>query len=134
LCRERAAQVRAHESALSAAGARLVFVSTGAPAMAADFANQHAGGHAVLSDAGRIAFTAAGMRRSLWSTLRWRTVRNAWRAFRRGHRQGRLQGDAWQQGGVVVFDARGRVLHHAVDQAGGDELDVEAILAAVRTA
>ena len=125
--------MRTHEAAIAAAGAQMVFVGTGLPAMAADFARAQAGPHPVLSDPQRRVFAAAGMRRALWTTLHWRLVRNFWRALRAGFRQTRLQGDAWQQGGVLVVDAAGTIRHRQVDGAAGDPLDLEAVLAAVRT-
>lgn len=130
-CRERAAQLRRREAELAAAGATLVFVGTGTPAMAADFARTHAGPHPVLSDVARRAFAAAGMRRTWLSTLHWRVVRNAFRALRAGFRQGRVLGDPWQQGGVLVFDAAGRLLHQELDAAGGDAIDLDAVMAAL---
>ncbi len=108
------------------------FVGTGLPAMAASFAAEWAGPHPVLSDPTRAVFAAAGMRRSLFATLHWRLFANAWRAFRSGFRQGKVQGDPWQQGGVLVVDGRGTVVHRQVDRAGGDPLDLDAILVAVR--
>lgn len=123
--------MRTREQELAAAGARLVFVSTGTPAMAMDFATTHAGGHQVLCDVGRKAFAAAGMKRSLRTTLHWRMAANLWRALRAGFRQGRVQGDPWQQGGVLVFGRRGEVVYEQVDRVGGDELDVAAVLQAV---
>ncbi|MBX3461561.1 MAG: AhpC/TSA family protein [Planctomycetes bacterium] len=124
--------MRRRETDLAALGARLVFVGTGTPAMAADFARTHAGPHPVLSDPARRTFAAAGMRRSLWATLHWRLLPNLLRALRAGFRQTGVQGDAWQQGGVVVFDAEGRMRHREVDHAGGDELDLDAVVAAAR--
>ena len=121
--------MRRRDQDLAAAAARLVFVGTGTPAMAADFARQHAGPHPVLSDVARRAFQAAGMRRTWRSTLHWRLVANAWRALRRGHRQGRVQGDPWQQGGVLVFAADGQILHQQYDAVGGDEIDLDAVVA-----
>jgi len=100
--------------------------------MAAGFAAEWAGPHPVLSDPSRAVFKAAGMRRSLFATLHWRLFVNAWRAFRSGFRQGKVQGDPWQQGGVLVLDARGVIVHRQVDRAGGDPLDLDAVLAAVR--
>lgn len=124
--------MRSRESDLRASEARLVYVGTGTPAMAADFARTHAGPHPVLSDVQRRSYEGAGMRRAPGSTLHWRLFANAWRAFRRGFRQGRVQGDPWQQGGVLVFDAHA-VLHHAqVDRVGGDPIDLDAVLAVVR--
>lgn len=122
--------MRTREKELTAANARLVFVGTGLPAMAADFAKQHAGPHLVLSDPQRKAFAAAGMKRSFWATLHWRLPRNAWRALRRGFRQTKVQGDPWQQGGVLVVDAAGTLRHEEVDGAAGDPLDLDAIVAA----
>ncbi len=100
--------------------------------MAADFAAQFAGGHDVLCDPQRRAFAAAGMRRSLGATLHWRLLKNAVRALRGGFRQGRVLGDPWQQGGVLVFARDGRLVHQQHDRAGGDPLELDAVVAAVR--
>lgn len=132
-CRERAAGLRAREAELVGAGARIVFVGTGTPAQAADFARAHAGPHPVLVDGPRATFRAAGMRRSLWSTLHWRLLANARRAMRAGFRQTKVQGDPWQQGGVLVLGPKGERRHAAVDRAAGDPLDLEPVLAAVRS-
>lgn len=123
--------MRPHHEALAARGARLLFVGTGLPAMAAAFAREHAGDVPVFCDPARRTFRAAGMRRSLWATLHWRLVANLVRALRRGFRQSSVQGDAWQQGGVVVLDAGGRIVHRQIDRAGGDPLDVDAVRAAL---
>jgi len=126
--------VRAHGAAIAAAGASLVFVGTGTPAMAAAFAREHAGGHAVLSDANRALFAAAGMRRGWWHMLRPSLLRNLARALRRGCRQGRVQGDAWQLGGVLVVDRERRIRHVQRDAVAGAPLDFAAVVAAVRAA
>ena len=99
--------------------------------MAEDFRLSHAGPHAVLSDPDRRAFSAAGMRRSIWATLHWRMLRNAWRAMRSGFRQSGVRGDPWQQGGVLVFDGAGSLRHQQNDTAGGDPLDLDAVMAAL---
>lgn len=130
-CRERAAQLRRRDAELAFAAAKLLFVGTGTPAMAADFAATHAGPHPVLSDPARRAFAAAGMRRTWLSSLHPRMLRNVWRALRAGFRQGRVLGDPWQQGGVLVFDAAGRLLHQQFDTAAGDPIDLDAVMAAL---
>ena len=56
------------------------------------------------------------------------------RALRRGFRQGKTQGDPWQQGGVVVLSRDGQVLFRQVDKTGGDPLDLDGVVAAVRGA
>lgn len=124
--------MRARQQDFAAAGASLCYVSTGTPAMAADFAAKEGLGAAVLSDQGRQAFAAARMRRSLWNLLRPRFFVNLVRALRAGHKQTSVQGDPWQQGGVLVFARDGRLLHQQLDGAAGDLLDVDAVLAAAR--
>lgn len=124
--------MRARQQDFAAAGASLCYVSTGTPAMAADFAAKEGLGAAVLSDQGRQAFAAARMRRSLWNLLRPRFFVNLFRALRAGHKQTSVQGDPWQQGGVLVFARDGRLLHQQLDGAAGDLLDVDAVLAAAR--
>jgi hypothetical protein len=126
--------LRTREEGLSAAGAKLVFVGSGLPAMAADFARQHAGPHAVLSDPQRRAFAAAGMRRGWHTMLHWRFVANLWRSLRAGFRQAGVQGDPWQHGGVLVVGPSGRLLHQQIDTTAGDGLDLDAVLRAVRSA
>ena len=126
--------MRAREPELLAARARLLFVGTGSPAMAADFQQAHASPHQVFSDVTRRSFQAAGMRRSPWSFLHWRFVRNASRAFLSGFRQTRVLGDPWQQGGVLVFDSHGRLRHQQIDAVGGDVLDLGAVVAALASA
>lgn len=124
--------MRARENELAATGARLVFVGSGLPAMAADFARSHAGTHEVLSDIERRAFAAAGMKRSLGAFLRPRFWGNVVRALRAGFRQKGVHGDPWQQGGVLVFDPRGALRHAQIDAAAGDALDLGAVIEAAR--
>jgi hypothetical protein len=123
--------LRRREPELAAAGAKLLFVGSGTPAMAKDFQATHGGPHPVFSDSGRKLFQAAGMARRLGSTLHWRLVKNAFRALRSGFRQQGVQGDPWQQGGVLVFAADGELLHQQYDKAAGDVIDLDAVLAAV---
>ncbi|MEY3162696.1 MAG: hypothetical protein RIT25_2690 [Planctomycetota bacterium] len=112
--------MRGLEQRIAAAGMNLVFVGTGTPAMALAFANEAAGPHPVLCDRTRAAFAAARMRRGLASVLHPRALANALRALRAGFRQTRVQGDPWQQGGVLVFDGKGALVHAATDAVAGD--------------
>ena len=110
----------------------IVFVGPGTPAMAKAFARERAVGDRVLSDPDRRAFAAARLRRGIGALLHPRAWWNLWRAFRRGFRQGRVQGDPWQHGGVLVVDGDGRLLLRRRDEVAGDPLDIAAILDAVQ--
>jgi hypothetical protein len=120
------------EHDLVAAGARVVYVGTGAPDAAASFAREQQLCWPVLSDASGGVFTAAGARRGLASLVRLRVVKNGLRALRAGHRQSRIAGDPWRQGGALVFGPDGALVHAELDAVSGDALDGAALLAAVR--
>ena len=125
--------MRAREQELLATGARLLFVGTGSPAMAADFHRTHASPHQVCSDVSRRSYRVAAMRRSPWSFLHWRFLRNVVRAFRSGFRQTKVLGDPWQLGGVLVFDSHGILQHRQIDAVAGDTIDLDAVVAALRS-
>ena len=123
--------MREHEQDFAANRARLVYVGTGTPAMAAAFRDELGLAWAVLSDPERKTFGAAGMKRGLLSTIHWRTVGNGIRALRRGFKQTRVQGDPLQQGGALVFGPDGDLRYQSQDRAGGEVLDVAALLQAM---
>ena len=117
--------------AIREAGADIAFIGNGLPLMAADFQKSHPVDAPVLVDPERKAFAAAGLRRGARATMNFRTVRNAVRAFRGGHRQGRTQGDPWQQGGVLLVDTDGQVRWRYVSREAGDHPSPAEILAAI---
>ncbi len=57
-----------------------------------------------------------------------------WRALRHGFRQSRVQGDPWQQGGVLLLSPTGEVLHAQRDGTAGDVVDFARVLDALRNA
>ena len=117
-----------------ALGAELTVISTGTPAQARAFRDAQAGSLRVLVDPERATYRALELRRSIAATFNMATVRHAWRAFKAGHRQGRTQGDPWQQGGVFVIPAGGGAPVFAYrSQAGGDHPDPEEIVTALHT-
>jgi len=115
---------------------RLVFVSTGTPAMAQDFQAAHGFGATTWVDQRRRTYRHLGFKRGPGSTLfSAAALRHALRAFRKGFRQGATQGDPWQQGGVLVVRAGGEpVLCHASEEAGDLAPTAEVMAAARRAA
>jgi peroxiredoxin len=111
--------------------ARVVLVGPGAPDKAARFALRHGCGFSVFTDPTLGVQQRAGLRRGLGSMLRLRAIVNFVRALRAGFRQTAVEGDAWQQGGAVVFDRDGRLRHAQVDRVAGDPLDLDRLFAAL---
>jgi peroxiredoxin len=130
-CRERAAQVCARKAEFERRAARVVLVGPGAPDKAARFALRHGCGFSVFTDPTLGVQQRAGLRRGLGSMLRLRAIVNFVRALRAGFRQTAVEGDAWQQGGALVFDRDGGLRHAQVDRVAGDPLDLDRLFAAL---
>jgi hypothetical protein len=116
-------ELRPHFPGLAAAGVRLVFIGSGSPEQARDFATEHRllpPDHRVVTSPDLAAYRAAGLHRGLFATIGPAALFQAGRALARGYVQIGIHGDRTQQGGAVVLDARCEVvLHHANRSLGG---------------
>lgn len=128
-CREQAAQLRDAKSEIERRGAHVAIVGNGGAHFARAFVKEREIDFPVYVDPERVTYKAAGLKRSLASTLRLGAVKNAARALRSGHLQGSVQGDAWQLGGVFVIGPGDRAHLAHVSQEAGDHPPVEEILA-----
>ena len=130
-CREQVARFGKHHARFLAAGASLIAIGNGTPLMAADFVETFSVPFPVFTDPGRSSYKLAGLKRSFGLGIA--SVGRARRAMAGGHRQGRTQGDPWQQGGVLIIDTSGSVRWHHVDSSAGDHCSVASVLDALRT-
>lgn len=110
-------------------GARAVFVGNGSPAMAAMFAEDYGVREPLYTDPSLKAYDAVGFHRGMGSL--WGTLKAAPRAMGKGFFQGRTQGDALQQGGIVVVDASGEERYRYVSRFAGDHPSMDALVAAL---
>jgi peroxiredoxin len=111
--------------------AELVAVGNGTPWHAAAFRDEAGIDFPLLVCPGLEAYRAAGLKRTYTGALHWRTWRRGLEATRKGFRQSRTRGDAWQLGGTLVVAPGDRILfeHRARDPS--DHPDPEAVLAAL---
>jgi NAD(P)-dependent dehydrogenase (short-subunit alcohol dehydrogenase family) len=116
---------------IRARGAELVIVGNGAASFAQAFREDFDLDGPLLVDPELRAYRAAGLRRGRVELLSPRLPRNALRALRSGARQGAVQGDAWQLGGVFVIRPGGELAFRHVSREAGDHPAVEEILAAL---
>ncbi len=128
-CRELAAQVRGVTPDIEKKGARVVFIGNGTPFMAQAFKEDFGVTSALYTDPTLAVYEAAGMKRGMGSL--WKTLKRAAGTLSEGHLQGRTQGDAFQQGGVLVVDRSGDVMYAYVGQHAGDHPDLREVVAAV---
>ncbi|HEX5060855.1 MAG TPA: peroxiredoxin-like family protein [Kofleriaceae bacterium] len=117
---------------LHAAGAELYIIGNGTPNFIAGFREQTKYPDPIYVDPSLAVYKAAELKRGALRTFDPRALGKTITAFRHGSRQGSVQGDAWQQGGVLVVAPGGEVkFHHASDRPG-DNASIPEIVAALR--
>jgi NAD(P)-dependent dehydrogenase (short-subunit alcohol dehydrogenase family)/peroxiredoxin len=112
-------------------GAELVVVGNGAMNFAEAFREDFRLDSPLLVDPELRAYRAAGLRRGRVEALSPRLPMNAVRALLGGSRQGSVQGDIWQLGGVFVVRPGGELAYRYVSREAGDHPPVDAILEAL---
>jgi peroxiredoxin len=121
---------------IAALGVRAVLIGSGKPDHIDAFLERHDLADKaveVFTDPALDAFRAADLRRSVWATHGPGALVDFVRALTHGHRPGRLDGDAYQQGGALLVDEDGTIAWaHTSERMGGhaDPADmVDAVLA-----
>jgi AhpC/TSA antioxidant enzyme len=114
-------------------GANVAIVGNGLPPMAKAFVDRLklAGEARVLTDPGRASYRLAGFRRGVWATLGPRALVNLFRALRKHLGTGKIEGDAWQQGGSLVVARGGEVLFRYASGHQGDHVAPQKLVAAL---
>lgn len=126
-------QVHRRADDIRAAGGELIVIGNGAPHFIAGFRELTRYTGALYTDPTLAAYEAAHLERGVTKTLSARALVPTLRAFARGGRQGTIQGDNWQQGGVMVVATDGVVLYHHASRRPGDNASPDDIVAALRS-
>jgi len=129
-CREHVKKLQAEAGRIAGAGADLVVVGSGVPTFVRGFREETGFDGRVLADPTGKAFEAAGMHRGLLSTLNPLTAVRGLASVLRGTRYGGVQGDNYQQGGVLVI-IDGQVVYEYRSRYAGDEPPIAATLDAL---
>tara|TARA_B100000683_G_scaffold246267_1_gene257787 strand:- start:1034 stop:1363 length:330 start_codon:yes stop_codon:yes gene_type:complete len=106
-----------------------VFVGNGLPAMAEDFIEQFNIRSPVYVDPARILYKALGFNASKMKMLSPSMVLSGMKAAKKGFIQGKLQGDPWQLGGVVLLHPSGEIPYVYRSAFAGDHPDVDDVIA-----
>lgn len=119
---------------LKATGAEIYVIGNGSPSFIEGFREETGWQGPIYVDPSLEVYKAAGLKRGVLKTF---NPAAAWRSIgtlRRGFRQGRTQGDPWQQGGVLVIARGGEVLWSHASEGPGDNASADEIVTALRTA
>ena len=115
-----------------AAGIDLVIIGNGAPPFIEGFREQTHYDGPIYTDPSLAVFKTAELKRSVMRTIDPRSLGKAFKALTNGQRQGKVEGDAWQQGGVLVIAPDGTIKYHHASERPGDNASADAILSAAR--
>ncbi|MCH9686545.1 MAG: AhpC/TSA family protein [Deltaproteobacteria bacterium] len=124
--------LRLHE--LTRLGVRVVYVGNGEPRYIEAFVERNAIDTAaveVITDPTLAAHRALELHRSFMETYGPRALWGLGRALVGGFRQRGIEGDNYQQGGLVVVDAQQQVAYVHRDQATGDHAPLVDVIEAV---
>ena len=120
--------------ALRAAGAELYEFGNGSPSFIDGFRETTGYDGPLYTDPSLAVYQAAGLKRGVATVLSPRAALAGISALRHGFRQGKTQGDAWQQGGVVVIEPGGDVVWTHVSDYAGDNAAPDEILRQLQAA
>lgn len=120
LCREFVIELREHREAIREHGADVFVVGNGEPEAAARFRDSFDLDFPVLVDPQRRVFQLLKFRRNLGGSANPAVLLAALRAWFRGARQGRTEGDPWQLGGILIVQPSGEVSYCYASRFAGD--------------
>ena len=117
---------------IHARGAELVIIGNGAPNFAQAFREDLGITTPLFTDPSLMTYRLLEFKRGVMDTvLSPKAWANAARALGKGFRQGKVQGDAWQLGGVLVVRPDGSVAYRYASAAAGDHPPGSDILGAL---
>ena len=112
-------------------GAELYVIGNGTPNFIAGFREQTKYEGPIYVDPSLEVYKAAELKRGVTKTFSIKAAIPTLKAFADGARQGRTQGDNWQQGGVLVIAPDASVKWHHANEHSGDNASVDAIVRAL---
>jgi hypothetical protein len=105
----------------------LVVVGNGAPMFIEGFRETTGFTGPIYTDPSLEVYNAAQLKRGLGTMLKFGAAAATVGSLRRGFRQGKTQGDATQQGGVLVIATDGRILYHHISAYPGDNASPDTV-------
>jgi peroxiredoxin len=127
-CKELVGRAAGIAGRVAALGVDLVVIGNGSPRSIPAFREGTGWSGPLYSDPELEAYRAAGMKHGLFAGFK--LVSNAVRAFRAGLKQGKVDGDPFQQGGAILVTPAGEVAYAYISATGGDHPPLDELLAA----
>ena len=106
-------------------------IGSGAPHYAKAFKESVGGNVPIYTDMALRTFAALSFKRGLGGLLKGAMWKKGFDAFKQGYRQGKVQGDAQQLGGVLGLSSSGDVLYKYTSEFAGDHPELDIVLEAM---
>lgn len=116
---------------LDQAGVALAAVGSGSPRSAREFVETFHFTGEMYVNRDLSVYNAFGLERGVAKTLGFSSLVRGIATMSKGFRQGRAEGDLWQQGGLFLLGPGDRMLFAHKDRFAGDHGDINACLAIV---
>lgn len=113
-CSEHVCEIAPHLEEFDRLGILVVFIGNGTPNFIEGFMERqclYGKTVNILTDPSLEVYKTAQMKRSLWGTMGPSGMRDALRAFGKGHWQTSVEGDIAQLGGCLLVDTNGRIAY-----------------------
>ena len=101
--------------------------------MAQDFIEQFKISSPVYVDSKRVLYKALGLTASKMNLLNPKSVLPGIKTGKKGFVQGKVQGDPWQLGGVILLKASGEMPYVYRSSYAGDHPDLEQVIEKLKT-
>ena len=134
-CSEHVAALTPHLDAFEQLGISVVFIGNGTPNFIDGFIDRQGLADKpihLVTDPSLAVYKAAQMKRSMWGTMGPSGMRDALRAWGKGHRQTTVEGDVLQLGGCLLVDTDGRVVYQYTSTSLSDLPATADLLASAR--
>jgi peroxiredoxin len=133
-CREQVTELNREKAKIEGAGGQLVVVGSGTPNFVRGFREQTGFEGQVLCDPSVSTYREAGMKRGFFTVINPVVAARGLASMARGFRQGRVQGDPYQEGGVLVVRPPGELVYKQVSKSAGDHPPAAEVIAALSAA
>jgi hypothetical protein len=126
--RQQVAELMEINGRLAAAAVTVVAIGSGTPEQAQVFVGKTKIEGEMYVDQDLQAYRAFNLARGFWRTLGPAALWRGLATMKKGFRQGRNEGDLWQQGGVFVLGPGRQMIFQHRNRVAGDHADPAAVL------
>lgn len=132
ICRRQVADLQEQMETFQQLKIRIVVIGNGQPNFIEGFRNDTAFQGEVFTDPSLKTYQLLNFKKGVASLLGLKTIKSAFNALKTGYGQKGIQGDALQQGGVVVIHPVDTPVYFYMNNEAGDHAPLDEILNACK--